>query len=368
MAVHRATALSDRELSVEYPFLPGAERLLGELELSVGELASAKAYERARELGRARIRAAADDPTGVVGVEELARADATERYLSFVYARLVLSTPGPRAALRRFAVAEAKRAGGRLEGAGRDELLAVAHRLGYHFEELGAEVRVPLAEYLRLAVPIRELDFRLSQQRVARGDVLVSPKRAARLLQEGVRRGLSEPFALEPAAAERLRDAEAPLLADLAQRLPSAQARAAPGSTTLRPEAFPPCIRKMRRMLEAGENLSHSGRFALAAFLHRAGASAETIVDQYRGAPDFDEGITRYQVEHISQRDGGRGYEPPECATLRSHGLCLREGDAGAALPLDRQRDELCFAEWLRHPLQYYRTRGGAVPGAGSDR
>jgi DNA primase large subunit len=114
-------------------------------------------------------------------------------------------------------------------------------------------------------------------------------------------------------------------------------------------------------MLESGENLSHAGRFALAAFLHRAGADFETIVDAYRGAPDFDESVTRYQVEHITQRDDGRGYEPPECETLRSHGLCFREGDASAPQPSDRARDPLCFEPFLRHPLQYYRIRGGAV-------
>ena len=117
----------------------------------------------------------------------------------------------------------------------------------------------------------------------------------------------------------------------------------------------------MQRMLQAGENLSHSGRFALAAFLHKTGASFDTIVDNYRGAPDFDESITRYQVEHITHRNGGEGYTPPECDTLRTHGLCFREGDPGAPNLPDRVRDERCFDPKLRHPLTYYRWRGGTV-------
>ncbi|HEY6238906.1 MAG TPA: hypothetical protein VIZ68_06970, partial [Thermoplasmata archaeon] len=99
----------------------------------------------------------------------------------------------------------------------------------------------------------------------------------------------------------------------------------------------------------------------LAAFLHRVGADAETIVDAYRGAPDFDESVTRYQVEHITTKDGGRGYEPPECETLRSHGLCFRAGDPTAREPVDRARDDRCFDAALRHPIQYYRWRGGSV-------
>jgi len=117
----------------------------------------------------------------------------------------------------------------------------------------------------------------------------------------------------------------------------------------------------MQRTLERGENLSHAGRFCLAAFLHRVGASFETIVDAFRGAPDFDESVTRYQVEHITLRDGGRGYEPPECATLRSHGLCARDGDPDGPTPVDRAPDPRCFEPSLKHPLQYYRRRSGTV-------
>ena len=84
-------------------------------------------------------------------------------------------------------------------------------------------------------------------------------------------------------------------------------------------------------------------------------------MDAYRGAPDFDESVTRYQVEHITKRNGGVGYEPPECDTLRSHGLCARDGDPDASLPADRGRDPICFEPTLRHPLQYYRRRGGTV-------
>jgi DNA primase large subunit len=84
-------------------------------------------------------------------------------------------------------------------------------------------------------------------------------------------------------------------------------------------------------------------------------------VDAFRGAPDFDEAVTRYQVEHITLHDDGRGYEPPECETLRSHGLCVRDGDPTADDPRDKARDERCFEPSLRHPLQYYRRRGGAV-------
>ena len=334
---------------------------MGELAVPVRSLLTDPAFASARALGRARILAAADDPRGTRDLEELAAADPSVRVLSFLFARIVLSASGTPAALRRWAVAEAKRNHARLVTVPVEELAEVARRLGFSLEPGEGGVHVPLSDYLRLSVPIREADFRLPSQAVQRGVVIVRPERAARLLQEAVRLRLAEALPLAEDVVAEVRTRESELLADLARRTPSPVARPEFPGGPLRTELFPPCIRKMQRTLQKGENLSHSGRFCLAAFLHRAGADFETIVDAYRGAPDFDESVTRYQVEHITSRDGGRGYEPPECETLRSHGLCARDGDPTAEEPRDRARDERCFEPSLRHPLQYYRRRGGSV-------
>jgi len=329
--------------------------------VSIRSLLEDPAYQRARTIGEARILAGVEDPRGLRDVEELAGAAGDVRFLSFLFARLVLSAGTSAAALRRWAVAEAKRSHARLVAVPAEELVEVARRLGYVFETEGDSVVVPLVDYVRLSVPIREADFRLARQEVRGGVVRVPRVRAARLLQEAVRARLAQPLDLAGDVVSLIRARDAELLEELARRTPVPIARGGVTGGTIRPDLFPPCIRKMRRTLQAGENLSHAGRFCLAAFLHRAGADFETIVDQYRGAPDFDESITRYQVEHITLRDGGRGYEPPECDTLRSHGLCARDGDPAAALDVDKTRDPRCFDETLRHPLQYYRRRGGAV-------
>ncbi len=348
----------------EYPFLPGAEALIQEFSPSLDELLSAAPFARARELGRARVRAASEDPSGRATLGELDRAPPDERFLSFQYARLLLSAASTSAPSRRWAVAEAKRAGERLgvvARRSRSEFLEVARTLGYGIEESRDGYRIALPDYLRLAAAIREGEFRLVHQRLQHGSVAVGDERAARLLQEGIRLQLTSslPLALDPGVRTRLETGEAEFLRDLAERVPLPTVRR--GAAVLRSEFFPPCVRKMRRMLESGENLSHSGRFALAAFLHRGGADFETIVDAYRGAPDFDESVTRYQVEHITHKDGGRGYEPPTCETLRSHGLCFREGDPSAPQEADRRRDPLCFEPRLQHPVQYYRIRGGSA-------
>lgn len=363
MVVRRSSSpLDERSLYAEYPFLAGAEALLGPETVSIRGLLSDAAYARARSIGRARVLAAADDPRARNDVEELSGAEPDVRYLSFLFAQILLAAAPSPAALRRWAVAESKRTHARLAAVPVEELLEVARRLGFALDAVGRDrVALPLTDYLHLAVPIREADFRLARQDVAHGTVVVDRIRAARLLQEAVRLRLGDAAPLAEDVRGLVRDREAELFAVLAERIPSPVARAAGVPDSIRPGRFPPCVRKMQRTLQAGENLSHAGRFALAAFLHRVGADFETIVDAYRGAPDFDESVTRYQVEHITHHDGGVGYEPPECDKLRSHGLCARDGDPTAPLSVDRQSDPLCHESRLRHPLQYYRIRGGTV-------
>jgi DNA primase large subunit len=363
MAVrHGSAPLDERSLFAEYAFLPGAESLLGGEAVSIRSLLEDPAYERARSIGRARVLAAADDPRATQDLAELDAAGPEVRYLSLLFDQIVLAAAPSPAVLRRWAVAEAKRSHARLSTVPADELVEVAQRLGFTLESRADDrVALRLVDYLRLAVPIREGDYRLARQDVDHGWVVVARYRAARLLQEAVRGRLGIPVPLADDVRALVRSREAELLDAIARRMPAPVARGTALTGAVRPTLFPPCIRKMQRSLEAGENLAHSGRFALAAFLHRAGADFETIVDAYRGAPDFDESVTRYQVEHITHHDGGLGYGPPECDTLRSHGLCVREGDPTAPQPADRQRDPLCFEEWLRHPLQYYRKKGGKV-------
>ncbi len=356
---------------------PGAESLLEDPSWTVRSLFVDRRYDPARVLGRARILAAADDPRAVRQVTEFGDATPQVRYLSFLFARVSLACAPSFAALRRWAVAESKRSSARLESLGdpeqEEEILAVSARLQVEMSLDADGFAIPLVDYVRLAAPIREADFRLVRQDVRRGRVVVRPSRAARLLEEAIRRRLAEPVPLAEDVVRFVRDQESELFDQLAARMPLPTARAGVPGGALLAERFPPCIRKMRRTLQQGENLSHAGRFALAAFLHRAGADAETIVDAYRGAPDFDESITRYQVEHITQHDSGAGYTPPECETLRSHGLCVREGDPSAPDARDRQRDALCFEDRLHHPLQYLpdpgrdgrRTGGGGRPSRG---
>ena len=107
--------------------------------------------------------------------------------------------------------------------------------------------------------------------------------------------------------------------------------------------AFPPCIKELYDTMASGRPVSHIGRFALTSFLVNIGMSAENVVDFFRSVSDFDERMTRYQVEHIAGVRGSRTkYIPPRCDTLRTHGIC-------------HTPDEIC--KRIRHPLAHYRRK-----------
>lgn len=361
MAVRGSRPIVSPELGARYPFLPGAEGVLADIVPTMRDLLGDPTFGEARDLARARVRLALDDPTGNTELPGLDHALPEMRVLSFFYARLLVSLPPSAAMARRWSVTESKTAWRRLKAPDTADLLAVASALGFEArEEFGEKqdrrIAFSLPSYLRMATPIRETGWRLASQSVGGGVVTVDVPRAARLLQEGIRQYLSSqvPIPLEPALRQALTEREAGLLEEMVRRLPSPQAGSG-GPLGFRPEVMPPCMTEMRARLNAGENLSHYGRFALAAFLHKVGANTEFIVDCYRGAPDFDEGITRYQVEHITHHEGGEGYTPPDCAKLISNGLCFKEKDAA--------RPPLCADPvTLKHPLNYYRRRSQAEP------
>jgi DNA primase large subunit len=89
-------------------------------------------------------------------------------------------------------------------------------------------------------------------------------------------------------------------------------------------EAFPSCIKGVYDRVAAGRPASHIGRFALTSFLLNIGMSEEDVFKFFRSVSDFNERMTRYQVEHIAgTRGSGTKYTPPNCATLRTHGICI---------------------------------------------
>jgi DNA primase large subunit len=86
---------------------------------------------------------------------------------------------------------------------------------------------------------------------------------------------------------------------------------------------FPPCIKKALELLNKSENLPHSARFMLATYMLSSGKSIDEVVLLFQNAPDFNEKITRYQVEHLAGKKGSQTrYSVPACSKLVNENLC----------------------------------------------
>jgi DNA primase large subunit len=87
---------------------------------------------------------------------------------------------------------------------------------------------------------------------------------------------------------------------------------------------YPPCIKHALEVMNKGDNLPHSARVMLATYMLAIGKPLDEIVLMFENAPDFNEKITRYQVEHLAGMKGSHvKYSVPSCDKLRNENLCF---------------------------------------------
>ena len=277
-----------------------------------------------------------------------------EEVLSFYAAAVVARSTGSRWIVSRLAIAEAERAARLMRGE-EDEVVArlarlaglrsVNFSLNLYREPVMVVNGVPVykvysyslsfVEYVRVARRLLGDDaWRPVNMPVRRGLVYLDRGRMERIVKEALYYHIeSLIFSLDvPLSGETpdwLREAASKVGEAASKRLPGARGRGrtvavAPGEVA--EEAFPPCIKEILLAARRGEHLSHHQRFALATFLLNIGAEIDYVVDVFRSMPDFNERITRYQVEHLAGlRGSGKKYRVYSCEKMRSLGLCRAE-------------------------------------------
>ncbi len=99
---------------------------------------------------------------------------------------------------------------------------------------------------------------------------------------------------------------------------------------------LPPCVKHALDVMDKGENLPHSARVMLGTYMLAVGKPIDEIVALFQNAPDFNEKITRYQVEHLAGIKGSRTkYSVPSCEKLRNENLCFATQEcAGIVNPI----------------------------------
>ncbi len=333
----------DVRLAAKYPFLREASEHLRESKVDLDSLTRSVAYERARYMGKERVMEAIDN--GMVDDHPMASVvDANNELLSYPVARMIVSAVADPMLVNRYAIAEAKKADERLRGEELSFIKRVAEELGLDVDVGEDSISVDFAAFLRFSATMRSKDWKLVNQQVVGGRVVVTKHRLVRLIQQMLTDKITSELPLP--VNDDIMKAFAVDIEEIggimAEKRAEFKARSMGRVSIIR---FPPCMRKMLKMIQEGENLPHSGRFALVSFLHKLGMNSDEVLETFSSAPDFDESKSRYQIQHITGEISGTEYTPPECSTMKSYGICY-------------DPDSLCKKEWMTHPLTYYKAKG----------
>jgi DNA primase large subunit len=326
----------------KYPFLKENTEYVKRLSLKIEDLSSpelAHVVERAEE----RV----EEAILYTLVSRRTHNDDVE-ILSFPVAiMLTIATQNP-FIKKRYALAEAKQACEDLKLEPRERILAIARNFGWKLA-LNNEAEVPyefalsFTDYLRNTTHMREKKWKLVNRHVSNGKVYLTRNEVPRLLSEEVRSHIEKRLEVEDLPKFPT------VIIEMAEKIKKLSVEKI-GQTEMEgfpkeiaQTAFPPCIEALYQAFTSGRHLSHIGRFALTSFLVNIGMPSEKVIELFKNISDFNERMTRYQVEHIAGERGSRTrYITPKCETLKTHGVCMNP-------------DRLC--QQVRHPLGYYRRK-----------
>ncbi len=325
-----------------YPFVKEVSAYVKGKGVSLDDLISHPAFAAARVRGKKRV----TDAIASAKVEEVGLKTEDEQLqemLSYAMARILVSCVADGFLIRRYALAESKTMYERLQRESVDLMMEISEELAVDAQLKDGVPNLHFAEFLRLTAGIRSKEWRLVNTEVKEGRVSLPSVKFARVLEQALFDKLEDELPLP--VSQELLDKLKPDVKELSAAAEQMKDRyQAEGFGEVDVESFPPCMKRMLAMVQAGANLSHPGRFALTSFLFNIGVKREDILATFGTSPDFDQSKTKYQVDHITGEISGTTYTPPNCHTMRTLSVCF-------------QPDNLCQAEWVKHPLIYYRAK-----------
>jgi DNA primase large subunit len=326
----------------KYPFLKETAEYVKKLDLKIEDLSN-PALTRVLERAEERV----EEAILYVLVSRKLHNEEIE-ILSFPVAMMLAVVTENSFIKKRYALAEAKQAYNDMKLESKERILAIAQNFGWKLA-INYEVEIPyeftlyFTDYLRNTAQLKEKKWKLVNRTLSDGNVYLTRSETARLLSEEVRKQSERRLEVKEmpnlpqgmvVIAEKLKKLSI-------EKIGKAELEGFP--TAIVQTAFPPCINALYQAVSSGRHLSHLGRFTLTCFLVNIGMPAENVIELFKSFSDYNERMTRYQVEHIAGERGSRTrYIPPRCETLQTHGVCTIQ-------------DELCRR--IRHPLTYYRRK-----------
>jgi DNA primase large subunit len=329
------TALSSEDFA-KYPFLKQASKQIEELQFTIGTLSSEKpVFDRAQN--------SIEKAILEVNIGTSLR-DKRAEISSFAAALILVIATKNSWIKKRYALAVAKTAQAQLLGESKEKIFAIAQDFDWNIAEglFGKDFRIGFNFFLKNAAHMHGSEWKLVNQIMDKGMVYLNKDKVVRLLQEEVKRRVEK--RMDVSEIKNL-PSEITVIAEdlikLAQEIMGQEIEEMP--KVVIQAAFPPCINALYADAAQAHHLSHIGRFTLTSFLVNIGMTPEGLNDMFKTFSDYNERLTRYQIEHIAgERGSGTKYTCPQCSVLQTHGVC-------------KNRDEFCRR--IYHPLGYYKKK-----------
>ncbi|MGQ0605587.1 MAG: DNA primase [Candidatus Nitrosotenuis sp.] len=302
----------------KYPFLSEAGIYLREKGFTLEQFGD-EDFKPIIDLALSRIQIAAD---GKIFNSDFSIKNLDIEVFSFLVAVILLKQSGMNTLIRRFSLAEARRAEKFLEkdliNTHTNEELAIKiikDLFAMNVSKSGDFFIIPASDYLIHAVHFHEQEWKLVNRLVDDGKVFLSAHETVRLIRKE----------LDNFINSKIQSANIPNIPESFKKPIDTLITLAKKFTVQIVETTeqPPCIKHALEVLNKGENLPHSGRFMLATYLLNKGQTIEEIAPLFKNAPDYNEKITLYQLKHLAGNFGsGTKYACPSCEKLKSEDLC----------------------------------------------
>ncbi len=319
--------------------MPQAKQHISRLDIGFAELSTLKPIvDRAKQRIIASFELRLDTPSKNLDIE----------ITSFPVAVMMVAGAKDNTLRERYALFEAKKMSKFLLGEKDEIILETAKFFGWdikHYQKRAPHpYTIHFVNYLNNATRGRlvyESKWKLVSRRILKGQVDVSKREVCRLLQEEIRIFLEKRSEQEiPQVPQITQD----VIEDIKTRYLQIKPHIAEIDKIrvfAEESEYPPCIQNLYDRIVKGSHLSHTERFTLVTYLLHQGISVEAVTNLFTSFTDFREDLTRYQVEHLAgKKGGGTVYNPPNCATLRTHGVCMNPDDP------------ICKA--IKNPLTYH--------------
>ena len=312
----------------KYPFLADAGQYLKDKGFTLEQFGTDPDLKQLIDKAFNRIQVASDGKiykSDIIGEHVSNDATLPREVFSFLLAIVLLKLSGMHTLIKRFSLAEARRAEKYLEkdlaNISDESKKQLAIRViddlfSVHVEKLDEYFVISISDYLKHSINFHEREWKLINRHVENGKVFLTPHETVRLIRKELGTYINSKIinAKTPTMIPGFEDSVNKLVL-LSKKFIT---------FTVTTGEYPPCIKHGIEVLEKGENLPHSGRFMLASFLLSKGQSVQQIAPLFKNAPDYNERVTLYQLNHLAGTSGsGTKYTCPSCEKLKTQDLCF---------------------------------------------